>query len=126
MATDSPSQPRLALPAPKPDQPFIETSALEAGILQLIHTRFMAGSKPGESTMCPSLAFLLCHSVSKESLIFDLGIRKDLASHPPAVQKITANRTIVTPQSVEESLLKGGLDPANVKTVIVSHLHYDQ
>ena len=76
--------------------------------------------------MCPSLAFLLRHSVSKDLLVFDLGIRRDLDSHPPAVQKVIANRIITTPQSVEDSLRKGGMDPEDVKTVIVSHLHYDQ
>ncbi|EJF57903.1 Metallo-hydrolase/oxidoreductase [Dichomitus squalens] len=119
------SQPKFALPEPKPDQPYIQVSALEAGLLQLIHTRFIAGSKPGEFTMCPSLAFFLRHSTSKEHLVFDLGIRRDLAIHPPAVQKVIANRVITTPQSIEESLRKGGMDPADIKTVIVSHLHYD-
>ena len=120
------SQAKFTLPDPAPDQPYIEVSALEAGILQLIHTRFIAGSAPGESTMCPSLAFSLRHSASGEHLIFDLGIRRDLASHPPAVQKVIANRTIITPQSIEESLRQGGIEPEDVKTVIVSHLHYDQ
>ena len=118
--------PHIALPDPNVKQPYIEVSALEAGLLQLIHTRFIAGSQPGESTMCPSLAFLLRHSVSKDLLVFDLGIRRDLDSHPPAVQKVIANRIITTPQSVEDSLRKGGMDPEDVKTVIVSHLHYDQ
>nr|VWO98202.1 Transcriptional repressor rco-1 [Ganoderma boninense] len=113
------------LPNPDANQPYIEVSALEAGLLQLIHTRFVAGSQPGESTMCPSLAFLLRHSVSKEVLVFDLGIRRDLDSHPPAVQKVIANRIIFTPQSVEDSLRKGGMNPEDVRTVIVSHLHYD-
>ncbi|KAI1789974.1 Metallo-hydrolase/oxidoreductase [Ganoderma leucocontextum] len=119
------SQSDFTLPEPAADQPYIEVSALEAGLLQLIHTRFIAGSQPGESTMCPSLAFFLRHSVSKDHLVFDLGIRSDLDSHPPAVQKVIANRIITTPQSVEESLRKGGVKPEDVKTIIVSHLHYD-
>ncbi|PIL34914.1 hypothetical protein GSI_02701 [Ganoderma sinense ZZ0214-1] len=117
--------PQFTLPNPDVNQPYIEVSALEAGLLQLIHTRFIAGSQPGESTMCPSLAFLLRHSTSKDLLVFDLGIRRDLESHPPAVQKVIENRIITTPQSVEESLRKGGLNPEDVTTVIVSHLHYD-
>ncbi len=116
----------FTLPEPRPGQPYIEVSALEAGILQLIHTRFMAGSQPGESTMCPSLAFSLRHSTTGEHLVFDMGIRRDMDVHPPAVQKSIKGRVIATPQSVDESLRKGGIDPAEVKTVIVSHLHYDQ
>ena len=116
----------FTLPEPTPDQPYIEVSALEAGILQLILQRFIEGAKPGESIMCPSLAFSLRHSATKEHLVFDLGIPRNLEDYPPAVQKIIAGRVIATPQSVDESLRKGGIHPADVKTVIVSHLHYDQ
>ncbi|KAI0738877.1 Metallo-hydrolase/oxidoreductase [Daedaleopsis nitida] len=116
---------KYALPEPKPNQAYIEVSALEAGILQLILERFIAGAEPGTSTMCPSLAFSLRHSVNKEQLVFDLGIRRDLSIFSPAVQKIIAGRIINTPQSVDESLRKGGIDPAQVETVIISHLHYD-
>ena len=118
--------PAFTLPEPLPGQPYIEVSALEAGILQLIHTRFMANSQPGESTMCPSLAFSLRHSTTGKHLVFDMGIRRDMNVHPPAVQKSIKGRVIATPQSVDESLRKGGIDPVDVRTVIVSHLHYDQ
>lgn len=117
---------KYTLPDPQPNQPYIRVSALEAGILQLILQKFIAGAQPGESTICPSLAFSLRHSVNDEHLVFDLGIRKNMDAFPPAVQKSIAGRLITTPQSVDESLLKGGIDPAGVKTVIVSHLHYDQ
>ncbi|KAI0691153.1 Metallo-hydrolase/oxidoreductase [Cerioporus squamosus] len=119
------AQETFTLPEPRAGQPYIKVSALEAGILELIHTRFMAGSRPGESTMCPSLAFSLVHSTTGEHLVFDMGIRRDMDVHPPAVQKSIKGRVIKTPQSVDESLRKGGIDPADVKTVIVSHLHYD-
>ena len=51
--------PHFALPDPDANQAYIEVSALEAGLLQLIHTRFIAGSQPGESTMCPWLTRLV-------------------------------------------------------------------
>lgn len=116
----------FTLPEPREAQPYMEVSALEAGNLQLILTKFLTGARPGESTFCPSLAFSLRHSVTKAHLVFDLGIRRDMDVHPPAVQKNIAGRVIVTPQSVDESLQKGGIDPVDVKTIIVSHLHYDQ
>ncbi|KAI0738881.1 Metallo-hydrolase/oxidoreductase [Daedaleopsis nitida] len=116
---------RYTLPDPQPNQPYIHVSALEAGILQLILQKFIAGAQPGESTICPSLAFSLRHSVNNEQLVFDLGIRKNMDAFPPAVQKSIAGRLITTPQSVDESLRKGGIDPVDVKTIIVSHLHYD-
>ncbi|KAI0800188.1 Metallo-hydrolase/oxidoreductase [Fomes fomentarius] len=123
MATEPRST--FSLPEPRPNQPYIEVSALEAGILQLILTKFLEGAQPGESTIRPSLSFSLRHSVTREHLVFDLEIRRDMEVHPPAVQKSVAGRLITTPQSVDESLKKGGIDPAEVGTVIVSHLHYD-
>ncbi|KAI0770632.1 hypothetical protein C8Q74DRAFT_1218905 [Fomes fomentarius] len=113
------------LPEPRPNQPYIEVSALEAGILQVILTKFLEGAQPGESTICPSLSFPLRHSVTREHLVFDLGIRRDMEVHPPAVQKSVVGCLITTLQSVDESLKKGGIDPAEVGTVIANHLHYD-
>ena len=37
------SQSAFSLPEPRPNQPYIEVSALEAGILQLILTKFLDG-----------------------------------------------------------------------------------
>ncbi|KAI9065959.1 Metallo-hydrolase/oxidoreductase [Trametes sanguinea] len=115
----------LVLPEPLPDQPFIEVSALEAGFLELRMRLFVSGSGPTESKMCPSLSFLLRHSSTKETLVFDLGIRRNLETHPPAVRQLNAGRTVVVPRTVAESLQKGGVDSRDIKTVIVSHLHFD-
>ncbi|KAJ2991091.1 hypothetical protein NUW54_g8287 [Trametes sanguinea] len=114
------------LPEPLPDQPFIEVSALEAGFLELRMRLFVSGSGPTESKMCPSLSFLLRHSSTKETLVFDLGIRRNLETHPPAVRQLNAGRTVVVPRTVAESLQKGGVDSKDIKTVILSHLHFDQ
>ncbi|KAI0629942.1 Metallo-hydrolase/oxidoreductase [Trametes polyzona] len=113
------------LPAPKPGQPYMEVSALEAGLLELRLRLFVAGSGPNESAMCPSMAFYLKHSASGEGIVFDLGIRRNLETHPPAVQQLNAGREVVVHQTVDESLRKGGLDPESVKTVFISHLHFD-
>lgn len=104
----------------------MEVSALEAGFLELRMRLFVAGSGPNESPMCPSLSFSLRHSASGDHLLFDLGIRRKLETHPPAVQQLNAGREVLVLQSVDESLVKGGIDPANIKTVIISHLHFDQ
>ncbi|CDO72265.1 hypothetical protein BN946_scf184970.g117 [Trametes cinnabarina] len=114
-----------SLPEPQADQPFMMVSALEAGFLELRMRLFVSGSAPTESKMCPSLAFLLRHSATGDRVVFDLGIRRNLDTHPPAVQQLNAGRTVVIPQTVAESLERGGVDPATVKTVIVSHLHFD-
>ncbi|KAI0369400.1 Metallo-hydrolase/oxidoreductase [Pilatotrama ljubarskyi] len=117
--------PTPPLPEPALDQPYMEVSALEAGLLELRLRLFVAGAGPTESAMCPSLSFCLRHSVSGERLLFDLGIRRNLETHPPAVQQLNAGRRVVVQQTVDESLRKGGVDPADVKTVIISHLHFD-
>lgn len=104
----------------------MEVSALEAGFLELRLRLFVAGSGPNESSMCPSLSFSLRHSASGDHLLFDLGIRKKWETHPPAVQQLNAEREVLALQSVDESLRKGGIEPENVKTVIISHIHWDQ
>ncbi|KAI8986248.1 Metallo-hydrolase/oxidoreductase [Trametes punicea] len=115
----------LALPDPQPYQPYMTVSALEAGMLELRMRLFIAGSGPTESKMCPSLSFFLRHSVTGEHLLFDLGIRSNLETHPPAVQQLNAGRKVLVAQTVAESLRNGGIEPSEVKTVVISHLHWD-
>lgn len=104
----------------------MRVSALESGFLELRLRLFVAGSGPNESVMSPSLSFSLRHSASGDHLLFDLGIRKKWETHPPAVQQLNSGREVLVLQSADESLRKGGIEPANVKTVIISHLHWDQ
>ncbi|KAI0330516.1 Metallo-hydrolase/oxidoreductase [Cubamyces sp. BRFM 1775] len=113
------------LPDPVPEQAHMEVSALEAGQLELRMRLFVAGSSPTESKLAPSLAFYLRHSASGQQLLFDLGIRRDLNTHPPAVQQLNAGRAVIVSHSVEESLQKGGIEPVDVQTIIISHLHFD-
>ncbi|KAL7279676.1 hypothetical protein ACG7TL_006083 [Trametes sanguinea] len=122
MASSSP-QP---LPAPKADQAYIEVSALEAGIMHLPLQLFMTGAAPDEVVVAPSLAFSLRHVPSGEHLVFDLGLRRDASTFPPIVQGVVEKYMPYTvPQSVEESLRKGGIEPEDMKTVVLSHLHWD-
>ncbi|KAI0823287.1 Metallo-hydrolase/oxidoreductase [Trametes gibbosa] len=113
------------LPPPQSKQPFMTVSAIEAGYLELRLRLFVAGSGPNESAMCPSLSFSLRHSATGEHLLFDLGIRRNLETHPPAVRQLNAGREVIVRQTAEESLRNGGVDPADVKTIIISHLHFD-
>ncbi|KAI0775596.1 Metallo-hydrolase/oxidoreductase [Trametes elegans] len=115
----------LSLPIPTGNQPYMEVSALESGVIELRLRLFVAGSGPTESTMCPSLSFHLRHSGSGERVVFDLGIRRNLETHPPHVQELNAGRVVLVQHTADESLRKGGVDPADVKTAIISHLHFD-
>lgn len=121
------SQPEPSLPEPKADQAHVEVSALEAGIIKLPLQLFVQGAKPEEISTCPSLAFSLRHKPSKTHLLFDLGLRRDVQKLSPAAQALIAKwMPVEVPQSVDESLRKGGIQPEDVETVILSHLHFDQ
>ncbi|KAI0364586.1 hypothetical protein BV20DRAFT_955844 [Pilatotrama ljubarskyi] len=114
------------LPEPHVNQPYIDVSALEGGMITLPLSFFIKHAAPTEVNVCPSVAFSLRHSSSGTHLVFDLGIRRDVSTYPPVVQGIIAKYMPVdVPQTVDESLVKGGIDPARVETVVLSHLHWD-
>ncbi|KAJ7670056.1 beta-lactamase-like protein [Mycena polygramma] len=114
-----------ALPQPRSDQPFVNVSALEAGIIHLPLDRFVAGESTN-TRACPSLAFFVQHSHSDRHFVFDLGLRRDVGSYPPLVRTLIRDTMHVeVPQDVAESCARGGVNPAQVQTVILSHVHFD-
>lgn len=115
------------LPEPQPNQGYVEVSALEAGIITMPLMIVIQGAGPTDTSVVPSLAFSLRHKQSGEHLLFDLGVRRDIEALAPRTQwLIEKHMPIQVPQTVEESLEKGGLKREDIKTVILSHLHYDQ
>lgn len=115
-----------SLPQPAIDQAYCTISALEGGHLSAPLSFLVADAAPDAIVHLPSLAFLLRHSRTGETLLFDLGARKDFEKLPPAVlQLITSAMQISVPQDVPESLRKGGLAPSDIDTVVLSHLHWD-
>ncbi len=115
------------LPEPQPNQAYVEVSALEAGVITMPLMIVIQGAGPTDTSDIPSLAFSLRHKQSGEHLMFDLGVRRDTDALAPKTQwLIEKYMPVQVPQTVEESLKKGGLSPEDVKTVILSHLHYDQ
>ncbi|KAG0709233.1 beta-lactamase-like protein [Suillus ampliporus] len=117
----------MSLPLPATDQAYMNVSALEAGTLLLPLQIIIAGSSPTDFIRIPSLAFLLRHSKSGHQVVFDLGIRRDLSSLPPGVQRLIQHFGFQpeVPQDVAESLKAGGTPPEQIDTVVVSHLHWD-
>ncbi|KIK69598.1 hypothetical protein GYMLUDRAFT_33970 [Collybiopsis luxurians FD-317 M1] len=114
------------LPPPSNNQAYCIVSALEAGHLDLPLEVFLDNAPKGSVVNTPSLAFLLRHSRSGEKFVFDLGIRKDLESFPPSIKELSKVLLRATvPRDVAESLMKGGLSPADVNTVCISHCHWD-
>lgn len=115
------------LPQPQSDQAYMQISALEGGVMQLKLQIFVKGASVADIATCPSLGFLLTHSKNGKRIMFDLGCRRNMETHPPLTNEFFKKWTPVTvPQTVVESLAKGGVQPDDIDTVIISHLHYDQ
>ncbi|KAG9185102.1 3-hydroxyisobutyrate dehydrogenase [Alternaria panax] len=114
----------VVLPAPVHDQTYVTVSALEAGQLTLPEKLFVTDANPESRTTVPSLSFLIRHGSSK--LVFDLGLKRDFSGYREAQQHHIAQRqpTIVSPDAAE-SLRRGGVDPKDVDTVVLSHVHWD-
>jgi glyoxylase-like metal-dependent hydrolase (beta-lactamase superfamily II) len=113
----------MSLPDPGENQAYCDVSALEAGMLKLPLEVVLEGVQ-GAVTV-PSLAFLVRHTTSGKSIVFDLGIRRDWEQYPPLVAELLKDRfTTDVPQTVVESLEKGGFDISSLDYVVYSHLHW--
>ncbi|KAJ6566435.1 Metallo-hydrolase/oxidoreductase [Mycena capillaripes] len=100
-------------------------SALQAGVIHIPVDLIIQG-EPRTRRACPSLSFYLKQSSSDRHFIFDLGLRRDWESYPPETKKhYTTLMPCEVPQSVAESCEKGGLNPAEIERVVISHLHFD-
>ncbi|KAJ7681108.1 Metallo-hydrolase/oxidoreductase [Mycena rosella] len=105
-----------SLPAPSADQPYMRISAMQAGLIHLPVDLIVAGESR-TIRACPSLTFYLKHSTTDQHFIFDLGLRQDLGSYPPELQDKVLN--------LMRFVREGGLDPAAIQRVVISHLHFD-
>ncbi|KAH7056919.1 beta-lactamase-like protein [Macrophomina phaseolina] len=103
----------------------VSVSALEGGHLTLPDHLFVADASPAARTTVPSLSFLIRHPT--RTLVFDLGLKRDLSAYAPAQQHhITQRHPITTSPDVADSLRGGGLDPArDIDDVLLSHVHWD-
>lgn len=125
----------ITLPAPSQNQVYVTVFALEGGHLTLPESLFVTPADPEKRSTVPSLAFLIQHPPTLQGLtqgskttklVFDLGLKRDFSGYREAQQHHIAQRqpTSVSPD-VAESLQKGGLSPAEIDTVILSHVHWD-
>lgn len=117
----------LPLPEVLSPQVSIALTRLPAGGLHLPTNLFVAGADSDSNPLCPSMSWLISHGPSNRNVLFDLGMRKDIQNHTPAVYKRL--QTVIKPSVTEdvfESLSERGLNPlTDIDTVIFSHLHYD-
>jgi glyoxylase-like metal-dependent hydrolase (beta-lactamase superfamily II) len=113
----------MSLPDPGDNQAYCDVSALEAGIMTFPLYAILEGAQ-GAVTV-PSLAFLVRHTTSGKSIVFDLGIRRDWEQYPPLVTELIKERLALDiPQTAVESLEKGGFDISSLDYVVYSHLHW--
>lgn len=131
---------------------YVTVSALDAGHLTLPESLFVTDADPDVRATVPSLAFLIQHPSSPPSrphssttnLVFDLGVKRDLAGYAPAqAAHISQRHPIIVDPDCAASLRRGVddsapgetsadgegkplLDPAtDVDLVVLSHVHWD-
>ncbi|KAL5326909.1 hypothetical protein ACEPPN_004598 [Leptodophora sp. 'Broadleaf-Isolate-01'] len=112
---------------PIPDCDYAKLSILPSGTLTLPERFFCADQhdKTVRNTV-PSLSFLIYHPPSKQHIIFDLGMRRDLSAYPATIQPhLRTRQPIQTTPDTAQSLRKGGLEPFEIGAIILSHVHYD-
>jgi glyoxylase-like metal-dependent hydrolase (beta-lactamase superfamily II) len=85
--------------------------------------------KKGDMFFVPDFVFLIEHVATRNTYLFDLGMRKDLERHstPAVVANVLPNFKSY-PASVVDILKKHGISsqqPEYIKAAIFSHLHFD-
>lgn len=118
------------LPAPQPDQAYFEVSALEGGFLTFPAHYFLTNTPESDVIYnCPSLPFLLRHSHTKKPILFDLGVAQCVPDNFAIMTKkghLDAFAPIRVPKAISQVLREGATNPEDVRTIILSHVHWDQ
>ncbi|OSD01317.1 hypothetical protein PYCCODRAFT_539132 [Trametes coccinea BRFM310] len=118
----------MSLPPPGPDQAFCTVSALEAGRVDMYLNQLIDSAAPDDRVDLPDLIFLLRHSRTRATLLFDLGIRRDPTQLPPGARAVIERMEMkLTGQpDLRAALAQGALDAArDVAHVCLSHIHFD-
>ncbi|PIL34060.1 hypothetical protein GSI_03769 [Ganoderma sinense ZZ0214-1] len=118
----------MSLPPPTPNQAFCNVSALEAGHVKAPLAWMLADVEDDEFITLPVLSYLVRHHSNGDSLLFDLGLRKDWQNLPPGLVRHITDKLkfeLDIPSDIVDSLAKGDTTPSDIKKVFVSHLHFD-
>jgi len=116
------------LPLQRNSQPYFEISALEAGFLTIPDRYVISSCDDVDSKRTvPSLVFVLKHSKDGKYVLFDLGIKKNVDDNALAVKAglLSEYMPCYVNKDVAESLNEAGVEPTDVHTIIISHLHWD-
>lgn len=113
----------------KKAQGTVTISALHGGTFTLPLKLFIADAQETDRSLVPSLAFLLVHqdqSGHRTNIVFDLGLRRETDDYiPPIRDHLHSRQPVNTLPDVRQSLAEGGVRPADVSQIIISHVHWD-
>ncbi|PIL34062.1 hypothetical protein GSI_03772 [Ganoderma sinense ZZ0214-1] len=116
----------MNLPPPAADQAYCEVSAIDSGYIYGAPLRpLVDAAEEDERANIPCLAFVLRHSRTGESFLFDLGIRPDVENLKGAGVRASRMGFRVEGRDIPAALEKDGLSRADVKHIAISHIHYD-
>jgi hypothetical protein len=105
----------------------VKVHALSAGHFSLPEEQFVKPAAHGARKTVPSLCFLIQHTSAQTNIttriVFDLGLRRDIARYSEPIRRHVATRQpLTTEPDVVMSLKAGGLTPQDVDYVIYSHV----
>ena len=115
----------MSLPPPAADQAYCEISAIDSGRIQMLLGQLVDTATVDEMTHLPCLAFVLRHSRTRETFLFDLGIRPDPETLTGAGAMTAKMGMKLEGRDIPAALEKGGLSRTEVKHVAISHVHFD-
>ncbi|RPD63694.1 Metallo-hydrolase/oxidoreductase [Lentinus tigrinus ALCF2SS1-6] len=116
----------MSLPPPAKDQAYCDVSALDAGNINMLLGQLVDVAVGDEMTDLPVLSFLLRHSRTGDILLFDLGIRPDVENYSAGALELTRKMGMTLQgRDIPAALERGGVSRADVKRVVLSHIHFD-
>ncbi|PIL34061.1 hypothetical protein GSI_03771 [Ganoderma sinense ZZ0214-1] len=115
----------MSLPPAAADQAYCEVSAVDSGRIHMLLGQLVDTATVDEMTHLPCLAFIIRHSRTRETFLFDLGIRPDLENLTGAGTVTAQMGMKLEGRDIPAALEKGGLSRTEVKHVAISHIHFD-
>jgi glyoxylase-like metal-dependent hydrolase (beta-lactamase superfamily II) len=123
------------LPSPSHNQTYVTVSPIAGGFITLSEQFFVSPAIQDAKRTVPSLTFLVTHPGTSSfdadpskpfRMMFDLGLRRAKERYPDHLQRhIDGRAPHRLPPGVAAQLKAGGLSPADVDLVMLSHVHYD-
>lgn len=115
----------MSLPRPANEQAYWEVSAIDAGRVHMLLSQLVDIAKEGEMVNLPVLSFVLRHSRTGEVVLFDLGIRPDTEAYTGARALADTMNITFQGRDIPATLERGGVSRADVKHIVISHIHFD-